>query len=518
MYHILHFSNSFFKRICFLSLILFSTSYLKAQIWTEVGGLNGLAPNNMIMSMCSDKFGNIYAGGQFTNSNGKRFVAKWDGTTWSELGGLNALGANANICDLCTDTLGNIYAVGGFTNASSKNYVAKWDGINWTELGGLNGLSVNGYIYSIYIDNNGIVYVAGLFSNITNSKFVAKWDGISWSEVGGLNSLGANASIFAICGDSFGNIYAAGGFKNASGSKYVAKWDGVNWSEVGGLNSLAAIASIQSICVDTLGNVYVAGAFINASGKQYVAKWDGINWSEVGGLNALSANYDIKNICFDNANRLYAAGWFTNGTSSGNGNAYVAQWNGIGWSEVGGFNGLAANGAINKIMSDKNGNIFAGGNFHNVNGHQYVAKYGICRMYDTITASIINGNNYVFNSDTLTIAGMYNDTLNTSITGCDSVVTLILSVLPNGVNDLEELNSNMQVFPNPTSDIMTVSINNNEHKTKFKIIDLTGNVIAEQLSETSKKTIIDLSKLSKGIYFVECQYKDKVLRRKVIKN
>jgi len=491
---------------------------LHAQIWTELGGLDGLAANNQIQSMCTDTLGNIYSGGQFKNSNGKFYVAKWDGINWSELGGLNGLAVNGNILDLCSTALGDIYAGGNFKNASAKYYVAEWNGSNWTELGGLNGLAANAVIYTISSDNNGNIFAGGSFTNSSGHQYIAKWDGISWSEVGGLNSLGANGSILAICGDSFGNIYAAGSFKNTSGSRYVAKWDGISWSEVGGLNSLAAIAVIQTICVDTLGNVYAAGAFKNASGKQYVAKWDGINWSEVGGLNALSANYDIKNICFDNANRLYAAGWFTNGTSSGNGNAYVAQWNGIGWSEVGGFNGLAANGAINKIMSDKNGNIFAGGNFHNVNGHQYVAKYGMCRMYDTITASIISGNNYVFKGDTLTIAGIYNDTLNTSITGCDSIVTLILTVLPNGVNDLEESNSNMQVFPNPTSDIITVSINSNVHKVKFKIIDLMGNVIAEQLSETSKKTIIDLSEFSNGIYIVECQYMDKVFRRKVVKN
>lgn len=518
MNHAMYFSNSFLKRAYLLFLFLFSTYCLKAQIWTELGGLNGLAANNMIESMCCDAAGNIYVGGQFTNANGKRFVAKWDGATWSELGGLNGLAASGNILDLCTDTLGNVYAVGSIGNSSLNNYVAKWDGTNWSELGGLNALSANQTINAISIDKNGYIYAGGNFTNASGKKYVAKWDGISWSEVGSLNPFLPNGgSILDICTDTLGNIYACGLLSTTPGSKCVAKWDGINWTELGGGNSLAANNTIQSIQADATGNLYAAGLFTNSSGKRYVAKWDGISWSEVGGLNALAANSYILNIHFDNTGKLYAVGAFTNGNSVGNGNRYVAEWNGNVWSEVGGLNGLAADDAIYRIISDHNGNLYSCGSFQNANGHNYVAKYSICRMYDTVTASIINGNNYVFHGDTLTIAGSYNDTLNASVTGCDSVVTLVLSVLPNGINDVE-LGNDIGIYPNPTKDIITITINNSKDKARFRIIDLTGNVIAEQVSESSKNTTIDLSKLGSGIYLVECQYPDKVFRSKVMKN
>ena len=57
---------------------------------------------------------------------GKQYVAKWNGSTWAELGGLNSLAANNYIVSLCNDAAGNVYAGGEFTNVIGKYYVAKF--------------------------------------------------------------------------------------------------------------------------------------------------------------------------------------------------------------------------------------------------------------------------------------------------------------------------------------------------------------------------------------------------------
>lgn len=70
-------------------LLVFS---VKAQTWSELGGLNALSPNSYIRSICSDPSGNIYAAGYFTNGfniiTGDRVVAKWNGSLLSMLNGL----------------------------------------------------------------------------------------------------------------------------------------------------------------------------------------------------------------------------------------------------------------------------------------------------------------------------------------------------------------------------------------------------------------------------------------------
>src|SRR2546429_331207 len=101
-----------------LSALFLFCNLIKAQSWSELGGLNGLAANGDIYSVCSDASGNIYAAGRFTSSS--RYVAKYNGSAWSELGGLNGLAANDDIRSVCSDTSGNIYTAGYFTNSSGN--------------------------------------------------------------------------------------------------------------------------------------------------------------------------------------------------------------------------------------------------------------------------------------------------------------------------------------------------------------------------------------------------------------
>ena len=141
------------------------------------------------------------------------------------------------------------------------------------------------------------------------------------------------------------------------------------WHELGsGANALNANDSILCVASDYNGNVYCAGAFTNSLGKHYVAKWDGNAWSEVGGLNGLAANGNINCIAIGNYN-IRVAGSFTNS----NGKYYVAEWNGTSWSELGtGANALNANGPI-RCLSE--GGDFAGGDFKNSSGYCYVALW-----------------------------------------------------------------------------------------------------------------------------------------------
>src|ERR1041384_8024339 len=152
-----------------LSALFLFCNLIKAQSWSELGGLNGLAANDGIGSVCSDASGNIYAGGWFTNGpnsiSGNWYVAKYNVSAWSELGGLNGLAANSYIFSVCSDASGNIYAAGLFANSSGNSYVAKYNGSAWSELGGLNGLAANNPIYSVCSDASGNIYAAGYFTN-----------------------------------------------------------------------------------------------------------------------------------------------------------------------------------------------------------------------------------------------------------------------------------------------------------------------------------------------------------------
>jgi len=354
-------------QIC-LGFALLSTTFSYGQNWQALNPPLNIF-NGTIYANAIDASGIVYAAGDFTDSSNNRIVAKWDGTKWSELGsGNSSINANRFILTLATATNGSIYAGGGFTDSAGYEYVAVWNGSKWSELGsGSSGLNASGIIYSIITDKSGNVYAAGNFADTSGNHYIAKWDGSKWSELGtGANALNANNAIFAITADSSGNIYAGGYFTDSSGKEYVAKWNGTTWSETGtGLHGLNANDLINSLATDNNGNVYAGGDFRDSSNQYYLARWNGSTWNETGtGTNALIAN--IETIVVKSTNAIYVAGNF-NG---------VKKWDGNSWSDINNSqNPLLGNGSVNCIVVDPNDNIYAGGNFTNVSGHNFIAKW-----------------------------------------------------------------------------------------------------------------------------------------------
>ena len=81
----------------------------------------------------------------------------------------------------------------------------------------------------------------------------------------------------------------------------------------------------------------------------------------------------------------------------------------------------------------------------------------------------------------------------------------------NAVN--EDHNINVSVFPNPTTQIITISVNNYNGNIQTEVFDLIGNKL-----QTTNETIISLRDYSKGIYILKVTYGDKSEEVKVIKD
>jgi ribosomal protein S19 len=271
------------------------------------------------------------------------------------------------------------------------------------------------------------------------------------------------------------NIYAAGEFYNDSLNYYVAKWDGNSWSELGGRNSLAANEMILSISGDKNGNVFAAGLFTNGlssqTGKNYVAKWNGLNWSELGGRNGLAANATIQSIQIDKNNNVYAAGIFTNDSVWPSGKHYVAVWNGSNWSEVGGRNALSANSHIADICVDFSNQLYAAGSFTNENsvslGKKYVAKFS------------------------------------GSSVGIKNEITEV----------------GLSVFPNPVQTQLKVWNNRHSlHGSYLIISDMLGRKVLEfSITESSSVFSIPVQELKNGAYILSLQKEGETSRMKFVK-
>lgn len=368
------------KAFTILAAMLMVHHITQAQ-WVELGApAHTLGANNIIFSIVTDVSGNVYAAGEFSDTNTHTYyVAKWTGdSVWQPLGtGTNALKANGYIYSLAIDASGNVYAAGAFTDGLHQStgniYVAKWDGSTWTKLGA-NGVSTvpntsGSAIYSIAVDATGNVYAAGVFKNAGGKYYVSKWNGTTWAELGSRSgALNANHYIHNIVVDPAGDVYATGDFTDASGAQYVAEWNGTVWTEMGtGSQALGASSPINTLTADPGGNLYVA--YADSVANYYVAKWNGSSWDKVG---TLHANSSINTITSDLAGNLYAAGNFTDD----GGQKYVAKWDGNSWQELGtGTNAFQPNSYILTIATDTSRNVYAGGYFTDFNNQYFVAKF-----------------------------------------------------------------------------------------------------------------------------------------------
>lgn len=121
-----------------------------------------------------------------------------------------------------------------------------------------------------------------------------------------------------------------------------------------------------------------------------------------------------------------------------------------------------------------------------------------------------------FNSNLLTentSAIQYNDTLylgtlHDSLIGKIPIPTEIL------LSNTEKISqkSEFTIYPNPTNENITISVNNHNGNINTEVYDIIGNRI-----QTTNKTTISLRDYSKGIYILKVAYGDRVEEVKVIK-
>ena len=98
-----------------------------------------------------------------------------------------------------------------------------------------------------------------------------------------------------------------------------------------------------------------------------------------------------------------------------------------------------------------------------------------------------------------TTTGMYVDTI-LNAAGCDSIISIDLTMTFTGLNEFEI--GSFDVFPNPTSNNITISINENYLEYPIVIIDQGGRIMLEnQLTDLNTK--LNIATLENGLYYVK---------------
>jgi hypothetical protein len=92
-----------------------------------------------------------------------------------------------------------------------------------------------------------------------------------------------------------------------------------------------------------------------------------------------------------------------------------------------------------------------------------------------------------------------------------------INVIPPSALGINTQSDNfISLFPNPVFDHLTLIINENITDAQIKIYNLLGETEFSSVT-SNQKTDIDISSLSRGVYFVEVISGDNVGRKKFVK-
>ena len=85
-----------------------------------------------------------------------------------------------------------------------------------------------------------------------------------------------------------------------------------------------------------------------------------------------------------------------------------------------------------------------------------------------------------------------------------------------GINDVENFNSKVLLYPNPANDILHLELLDNSETSELSIISVTGSLVYK--NQFTTKTEVEVSQLQKGVYFVKVVNPDFSVVSKWIKN
>lgn len=364
--------------------------------WSALGA--GLSGPVYALALYDDGQGQkLYAGGSFGGSGSLSYgLARWDGESWAEVP--NGPAGTVRALTIWPDAQGErLIAGGNFATAGGQNvgYIASFDGGLWSPLGGGVGGMSTPVVYALFVGDLGKgprLFAGGTFATAGGNPAarVAFWDGSNWAPL--LSGTNNTVRAFAMRqGPEGPELCVAGIFSNAGGAPmaHAARWNGQSWmpfanspnegglafgewesaagpqlvlggafTQVGGKTArgLALLkagetwqavdggldGAVRAFATADFGQgeeLYLGGAFKYGQGTQLrgITRWsEGVFHPLGNGLGDHTAASTYALLVHDDGsgNALYAGGSFK--TAYTPGTAYIARWDGISWSSVGG--------------------------------------------------------------------------------------------------------------------------------------------------------------------------------------
>ncbi len=353
-----------------------------------------------------------------------------------------------------------------YSGTSNGVYRSTDLGINWTPLNsGLKDLTVK----TIATDGNNL-YLATRGSGVYRSMN----NGENWTQINkGLPTTLVNTiydtEINTIYASTRGTLFA-GTYGNGI---YRSVDNGENWLPINsGLNTQIPVNSI--IEKDNL-------LFAGTLDVPYVSNIEVVHWNELSSGFPPGLNAGIASLCVTNGT-IYAATVF---------GIYKSQDNGKNWANAGINNGLRT--ICQSVVAYK-GRIFAGCNGE-IHGSFDSAKTWSL-LYERKDDIVLTNFPALFvEGDTIVAGSTYFGIFRAGY------------LKPTGIESFQEASTNFHVFPNPTTDVMTIRLPRSPlHVITVRIVNSLGQEVRRQEvfpTDDSSQLQLNTQELNNGVYVVQ---------------
>jgi len=557
--------NSLKKYSILIFLIAsFHFSYSQAPNWVWVNSLN---INGSINGMTTDYSGNSYITGVFYDSvtlgniklishgGADIFIAKCSSQgdfVWASEAGSKE---NDVSNDICLDDVGNLYICGGYYDtiqfgtyylysdkAAENNFVAQYDinsgNCNYvkqigTPLNVFNSSNIGtGYLSKIRIDSDGNFYLDGVTDynldglgyipvnfggQVGNGNYIVKYDknfNLDW--VSYVQPIINNKSIYPLLiNDNLGNGYSIGtlydtsycenNLLNTSGisgnsNTYLLKYDNyygnLDWNKlITGDTIMSDFASANNGS-----NIYLTGTYMDT------CDFDSLHQYMKEG-NTFLAKYDFNGkVIWTKDFNLNFPG--IEMTDDHNGNTALVG-NFIGTIKINDSIIFKLGRHIFISLLDSSGNI-QWTRYDTAIGNNYYGFYPSTLAFDNAGNLLIAGNTsstVILGNDTL--KGIYGEPIS------------FIAKLGNNASGVSNLHINpvsIKLFPNPTSNQLTIS----SSSLAISSIQI-DNILGQQMVSFTQNYIpdqnifIDVSSLTQGVYIIACYTNRGIVNTKFVK-